>query len=172
MQRQLLEMGNRIQLSTEEIIMGFVISCIEDVADCLGIDYLEVYQRMNAVKMINEYIVPNYVVLHSESRKNVTEGLIDTLKRWEGSETAVLEISDNDRTMSEDQHRKVRNIIRWQRIGCIVVKISETLNVSLMEALDLFYKSETCRRFHDEETGLYLQGNLYVLNDFLAEISR
>ena len=68
-------------------------------------------------------------------------------------------------------HRKVRNIIRWQRIGCIVVKISETLGVSLKEALDMFYRSETCRRFHDEETGLYLQGNLYVLNDFLAEIS-
>ena len=72
--------------------------------------------------------------------------------------------------LTPEQHRKVRNIIRWQRIGCIVVKISETMNISLKEALDLFYKSETCRRFHDEETGLYLQGNLYVLNDFLAEI--
>ena len=76
------------------------------------------------------------------------------------------------RAMSGDQQRKVRNIIRWQRIGCIVVKISETLDVSLKEALDLFYNSETCRRFHDEETGLYLQGNLYVVNDFLAEISK
>ena len=73
--------------------------------------------------------------------------------------------------LTPEQHRKVRNIIRWQRIGCIVVKISETLDVSLKEALDLFYRSKTCRRFHDEETGLYLQGNLYVLNDFLAEIS-
>ena len=77
----------------------------------------------------------------------------------------------NLNNLTPEQHRKVRNIIRWQRIGCIVVKISETLDVSLKEALDLFYKSETCRRFHDEETGLYLQGNLYVLNDFLAEIS-
>ena len=77
----------------------------------------------------------------------------------------------NLNNLTPEQHRKVRNIIRWQRIGCIVVKISETLNVSLKEALDLFYKSETCRRFHDEEVGLYLQGNLYVLNDFLAEIS-
>ena len=76
----------------------------------------------------------------------------------------------NLNNLTPEQHRKVRNIIRWQRIGCIVVKISETLGVSLKEALDLFYKSETCRRFHDEETGLYLQGNLYVLNDFLAEI--
>ena len=77
----------------------------------------------------------------------------------------------NLNNLTPEQHRKVRNIIRWQRIGCIVVKISETLNVSLKEALDMFYRSETCRRFHDEETGLYLQGNLYVLNDFLAEIS-
>lgn len=92
-------MNEKVQLSKDEIIMGFVVSCIEDVADTLGADYLEVYRRMDAVK------------------------------------------------------------------------ISETMNISLKEALDLFYKSETCRRFHDEETGLYLQGNLYVLNDFLAEIS-
>ena len=77
---------------------------------------------------------------------------------------------NNLNQLMPEQHREVRNIIRWQRIGCIVVKISETLDVSLKEALDMFYRSETCRRFHDEETGLYLQGNLYVLNDFLAEI--
>ena len=76
-------MKERVQLTKDEIIMGFVASCIEDVADTLGVDYYEVYQRMDAVKMIEEYILPNYEVLHSESRKNVTEGLIDTLKRWE-----------------------------------------------------------------------------------------
>ena len=78
-------MENNIQLSKEEIVMGFVASCIEDVADTLGVDYYEVYRRMDAMKMIDEYIIPNYEVLHSESRKNVTEGLIDTLKRWEES---------------------------------------------------------------------------------------
>ncbi len=76
-------MNNKIQLNKDEIIMGFVASCIEDVADAVGVDYLEVYLRMDAVKLIDEYIIPNYEVLHSESRRNVTEGLIDTLKRWE-----------------------------------------------------------------------------------------
>ena len=57
------------------------------------------------------------------------------------------DIVKNLNHLTPDQHRKVRNIIRWQRIGCIVVKISETMNISLKEALDLFYKSETCRRF-------------------------
>lgn len=79
-------MKERVQLNKNEIIMGFVASCIEDVADTPGVDYSEVYQRMDAVKMIEEYIIPNYEVLHSESRKNVTEGLIDTLKRWEEGE--------------------------------------------------------------------------------------
>lgn len=79
-------MNDKVQLTKNEIIMGFVVSCIEDVADTLGVDYLEVYRRMDAVKMIDEYIIPNYEVLHSESRKNVTEGLIDTLKRWEEAE--------------------------------------------------------------------------------------
>ena len=76
-------MKERVQLTKNEIIMGFVVSCIEDVADTLGVDYYEVYRRMDAVKMIDEYIIPTYEVLHSESRRNVTEGLIDTLKRWE-----------------------------------------------------------------------------------------
>ena len=83
LQNKLIDMENRIQLNKNEIIMGFVASCIEDVADTLGEDYTEVYQRMDAVMMIDEYIIPNYEVLHSESRRNLTDGLIDTLKRWE-----------------------------------------------------------------------------------------
>ena len=79
-------MKERVQLTKNEIIMGFVASCIEDVADTLGVDYLEAYRRMDAVKMIEEYIIPNYEVLHSESRKNVTMGLIDTLKRCQEGE--------------------------------------------------------------------------------------
>ena len=58
-------MENKIQLSKEEIVMGFVASCIEDVADTLGVDYYEVYRWMDAVKMIDESIIPNYEVLNS-----------------------------------------------------------------------------------------------------------
>ena len=34
--------------------------------------------------MIDDYIIPHYDVLHTESRANVTAGMIETLKRWEG----------------------------------------------------------------------------------------
>ena len=69
--------------------------------------------------------------------------------------------------MSADEHRKVRNIIRWNRIGCIVVKMSERFHISLTDALDIFYKSNTCRRFHDEKTGLYLYGDNYIVDELV-----
>ena len=64
-------------------MMGFVASCIEDAAEKLGLDYTEVYERMKAVGLIESYIILHYDVLHTESRANVTAGIIDTLKRWE-----------------------------------------------------------------------------------------
>lgn len=76
-------MSTLIQRTDQEIIMGFVASCIEDVAEKLGVDYAVVYERMKAVGMIENYIIPHYDVLHTESRENVTAGMIETLKRWE-----------------------------------------------------------------------------------------
>ena len=76
-------MSTLIQRTDQEILMGFVASCIEDVAERLGVDYAVIYSRMAAVGMIKNYIIPHYDVLHTESRENVTSGLIETLNRWE-----------------------------------------------------------------------------------------
>lgn len=71
--------------------------------------------------------------------------------------------------MSDGQRQRVREIILWQRIGCIVSKLSEKLDISLKEALDLFYRSKTCRKLHDENSGLYLQGDLYIIDELIRE---
>ncbi len=66
-------------LTRDQIQIGFVASCIEDVADKLGVNYLEVLDRMEAVGMIDGYIYPCYDALHTESRENLTKSLIETL---------------------------------------------------------------------------------------------
>lgn len=71
--------------------------------------------------------------------------------------------------MTPAQQKQVRNIIRWGRIGCIVVKVSQRFNLSLTDALDLFYTSNTCRRFHEESTGLYLYGDNYIVDELAQE---
>lgn len=76
-------MEEYIEPSKDEIIMAFVASCIESVADKLKIGYREVFERMERVRMIDNYIYPYYETLHTESRENLTLSLIDTLERWE-----------------------------------------------------------------------------------------
>ena len=72
--------------------------------------------------------------------------------------------------MTPEEHSQVRRIILHSRIGCIVAKMSELFRISLTEALDVFYRSETCRRFHDEKTGLYLYGDLYIIDELEIEL--
>ena len=48
--------------------------------------------------------------------------------------------------------------------------LGERLNVSSERALGIFYESGTCERLHDPETGLYLMGDLYIVNDIIREL--
>ena len=62
-----------------------------------------------------------------------------------------------------------REILLWQQIGCIVVALANKLKISYKKALDIFYSSDTCRRLHDERTGLYLRSDLYIVDEILLE---
>ena len=73
----------RIKLNNEQLVMIFAASCIEWVAEALDSDYEEVFNRMDRVGLIDDYIIKCYDVLHLESRKNITADVIETLLLWE-----------------------------------------------------------------------------------------
>lgn len=77
-------MENIIEISKVQVIMAFVATCIEATARLLNTSYKEVYQRMKEAGMIEHYIIPHYEVLHSESRENIAEGMVECLNNWEG----------------------------------------------------------------------------------------
>ncbi len=66
----------------------------------------------------------------------------------------------------------VRDIILWNRIGRISVLLARRLDVSPEDAFDIFYQSDTCQRLHNESTGLYLMGDLYVVDDVVLELQQ
>ena len=72
-----------IQLSQTEIELGFAASCIESVARKLGRPYNEIVARMKRVELLENYILPCYDVLHSESREHLTDNIIECLTNWE-----------------------------------------------------------------------------------------
>ena len=61
----------------------FLASCVECAADYEGISAEEMYSRMHKVGLIEDYIIPCYDVLHTESRQNVTLDIVKTLAIWE-----------------------------------------------------------------------------------------
>ena len=72
--------------------------------------------------------------------------------------------------MSDEQKKAVRDILRWQQIGCIVIAIAHKLGITDKQALDIFYTSDTCRKFHDESTGLYLMSDLYIADEVITHL--
>lgn len=76
-------MENIIEIPKTQVVMAFVATCIEATARLLNVSYKDVYQRMKKVGIIEDYIIPHYEALHSESRKNLAEGMVECLNNWE-----------------------------------------------------------------------------------------
>lgn len=69
--------------SQQECISIFIASCVETTAKATGTTPEAMYQRMNRIGLITDYIIPCYEVLHAESRSSVTADIIKTLGIWE-----------------------------------------------------------------------------------------
>ncbi len=146
-------------ISQEQVVMAFVATCIETTARHLGVDYKAMYQRMEHVGLIEHYIVPNYEPLHSESREVLAERLVECLTNWEQHSFD-----------SRKQKTVVQEIVLSNRIGAIAVLLAQQLQITAIQALQLFYESKTCENLHDHLTGLYLYGDLYVAEEFMREM--
>ena len=78
-------MNKVVEISKTQVIMAFVATCIETTARWLNVSYMDVYKRMKRVGMIEKYILPHYETLHSESRENLAQGLVECLNNWEAT---------------------------------------------------------------------------------------
>jgi len=64
----------------------------------------------------------------------------------------------------------MRENVLWRKIARIVVMISENLNISGERALDLFYNSKVYRMLIDPRYGLQIMSDIYVYDEFIAEL--
>ena len=61
--------------------LEFAVFCIENVAAKLAVDAERVYQAFaEKSDILNGYIVPEYEVLHTQSREYIVDDLLDVMK--------------------------------------------------------------------------------------------
>lgn len=82
-------MKDFIELSKSQILMGLVASCVESLAKRLHNDTATMYHCMDSVGMIDNYLIPFYDTLNTESRENLTDSLVETLERWEDKQLSI-----------------------------------------------------------------------------------
>ena len=61
--------------------LEFAIFCIENVASKLNVDAAKVYVALaEQTDILNEYIIPEYEVLHTQSKEYIVNDIIDVMK--------------------------------------------------------------------------------------------
>ena len=80
-------MKNVVEIPRTQVIMTFIATCVETTARRLNTSYKDVYQRMKRVGLIEQFILPHYETLHSESRENLAGVLVECLNNWENRNT-------------------------------------------------------------------------------------
>ena len=61
--------------------LEFAVFCIENVAAKLGVNAEYVYQAFTEKSdILNRYIVPEYEVLHTQSREYIVDDILDVMK--------------------------------------------------------------------------------------------
>ncbi|MBS6765111.1 MAG: DUF3791 domain-containing protein [Clostridium sp.] len=62
------------------MVLEFVVFCIENIAVKLGVDAEQVYSALTEGDILNGYIVPEYEVLHTQSRDYIINDLLDVMR--------------------------------------------------------------------------------------------
>lgn len=62
--------------------LEFAIFCIENVALKLNVNATKVYDVLtDQTNILNEYIIPEYDVLHTQSKEYIVDDIIDVMKK-------------------------------------------------------------------------------------------
>lgn len=64
-------------------VMEFVIFAIESAARKLGIPAPTLYNRLEKLNLIRQYLINGYDMLHTQSREYIADTLVETLENWE-----------------------------------------------------------------------------------------
>lgn len=65
----------------DEKILEFIVFCIDSLAEYLNKDTKEVYNLIkNKSNILDEYIIPCYEPLHTQSKKYIVEDIVNVLE--------------------------------------------------------------------------------------------
>ena len=149
--------------------LEFAVFCIENVAAKLGVDAERVYQAFTEKSdILNGYIVPEYEVLHTQSREYIVADLLDVMKERGGKITPL-----NENIQSKKSSAMTANPILLQKKYSRVIEcFAKQHGLSLDAALDFFYRSEVYQLIRDGVSDMHCMIDAYLADELEQEYSQ
>ena len=133
--------------------LEFAVFCIENVAARLGVDAERVYQAFTEKSdILNDYIVPEYEVLHTQSREYIVDDLLDVMK-----EKGV------GKTMTANP------ILLQKKYSRVIECFAKQRGLSLDAALDFFYHSEVYQLMKEGVSDMHCMSDAYLADELEQE---
>ena len=156
--------------------LEFAIFCIENVASKLNVDAAKVYAALTEqTDILNEYIIPEYEVLHTQSKEYIVNDIIDIMKDTLSGDFKE-KISQYQKLIDDflDSYEIPENIVLSRRMGGSQVEnlvnqwIKDSIpvthyEVSKEEAVKLGAEAQFIERYGDRVT-------VYQIGDVSLEI--
>ena len=149
--------------------LEFAVFCIENVAAKLGVDTERVYQAFTQKDdILNGYIVPEYKVLHTQSREYIVDDLLDVMK-----ERNVEITHSNKNDQNEHSSAMTANpILRQKKYSRVIECFAKQHGLSLDAALDFFYRSEVYQLIRDGVSDMHCMSDAYLADELEQEYSQ
>ena len=146
--------------------LEFAVFCIENVAEKLGVDAECVYQAFTEQSdILNGYIVPEYEVLHTQSREYIVDDLLDVMK-----ERNVEITHSNKNDQNEHSSAMTANPILLQKKYSRVIEcFAKQHGLSLDAALDFFYHSQVYQLIRDGVSDMHCMSDAYLAEELKQE---
>lgn len=149
--------------------LEFAVFCIENVAAKLGVDAERIYQAFTEKSdILNDYIVPEYEALHTQSREYIVDDLLDVIKERN------VEISFSKGEVQREQSSGMTaNPILLQKKYCRIIEcFAKQQGLSLDVALSFFYHSEVYQLIRDGVSDMHCMSDAYLADELKQEYSR
>lgn len=156
-------LGEKIINSGE---LEFAVFCVENVAERICVNAEYIYQAFaEKSNILNEYIVPEYEVLHTQSKEYIVNDLLDVMK-----ERGVQAFTSfQDIHIEKDFNMTANPILLQKKYRRVIECFANQQRLSLDEALGFFYHSEVYQLMRDGVSDMHCMSDMYLAEDLRQE---
>lgn len=149
--------------------LEFVVFCIENVAANLGVNAERVYQAFTEQSdILNDYIVPEYEVLHTQSRKYIVADILDVMKEM----SVKVTISISQMYIERTSVMTANPILLQKKYSRVIECFAKQQGISLDAALDFFYHSQVYQLIRGGVSDMHCMSDGYLAEELKQEYEK